>query len=138
MISVLDRPVASDGLDGFFGADGSGADIKCGFLPAVPQAVLGASDESRPGDADDVRDEPVPQGVFEQRTGIEDLDDTGLGAHALVPVEGFMAFQRRLRFCGPFDFPQQAGLIFLNLNKQMAVCLAGRAESFFDSAWRRA
>jgi hypothetical protein len=39
---------------------------------------------------------------------------------------------------GLVNFAQQAGLIFLNLYKQMAVCLAGRHKSFFDSAWRPA
>jgi hypothetical protein len=47
-----------------------------------------------------------------------------------------MARQRRIDLGDRRNFAQEAGLIFLNLNKQMAFCLAGRSERFFDSAWR--
>ena len=138
MISVLDAPMASDGLGGVFRADGHGADIKGGFLSAVPQSVLCSAHEGRSGDADDARDEAVPYGVFKHGAGIEDLDGSGLGAHAFVQVDGFMAPQWPINFGGGLDFPHQGGLIFLNLDKKMTFRLAGRAKSFFDSAWRPA
>ncbi len=65
-------------------------------------------------------------------------DGAVLMACALARIDGFMLLQGRIRHGGLVDFLQQAGLIFLNLNKQMAVRLAGRGESFFDNAWRQA
>ncbi|MCP4082164.1 MAG: hypothetical protein GY743_18180 [Planctomycetaceae bacterium] len=79
---------------------------------------------------------PVPTGLFKCRSGIENLYNAGLGAHALSFVDGFMARQWRVCLGNHLDFSQQVGLIFLNLNKQMALHLADRPESFFDSAWR--
>ena len=87
-------------------------------------------------DADDARDEPVPGCFFERGTGIENLDDAGLGAQTAGWVLGFIARQWRIRLGDLLDCPQQAGLVFLHLNKQMAVCLAGRLECFFGSAGR--
>jgi hypothetical protein len=136
MISVLDTPVAANGLGGFFCTERRGADEKAGFLASVPHPVFGALEECHSGHADDVRDEPVPAGLFKRRSGIENLYNAGLGAHALYFVGGFMARQRRFCLGDRLDFSQQAGLIFLNLNKQMAFRLAGCPESFFDSAWR--
>jgi hypothetical protein len=49
-----------------------------------------------------------------------------------------MACQRCIHVGDLLDCPQQGGLIFLNLNKQMAFRLAGCLESFFGSAWHPA
>ena len=136
MISILDTPVAANGHGGFFGAEGRGADVKAGLLASVPHPVFGALEECHSRHTDDVGDEPVPAGLFKRRSGIENLNNAGLGAHAFSSVDGFMARQRRFTLGDRLDFSQQAGLIFLNLNKQMAFRLAGRPESFFDSAWR--
>jgi hypothetical protein len=74
--------------------------------------------------------------LFKRHSSIENLNNAGLGAHALSSVDGFMASQRRFCLGDRFDFSQQTGLIFLNLNKQMAFRLMGCPESFFDNAWR--
>ena len=87
---------------------------------------------------DDARNKPVPRCFFECGRGIENFDDAVLVARALVGIDGLMARQGRIRHGGLFDFSQQAKLIFLNMNKQMAFHLAGGLESFFDSAWRQA
>jgi hypothetical protein len=75
---------------------------------------------------------------LQERACLEDLYRAALMAHALGVICGFAAFQRCIRLRGLFDFPQQTGLIFLNLYKQMAFRLAGCLEGFFDSAWRQA
>jgi hypothetical protein len=55
----------------------------------------------------------------------------GLIACALVGIDGFMLRQ----WCGVFvdclGFAQQAGLVRLELNKQMTVCFTGRQKYFF-------
>ena len=86
--------------------------------------------------SNDLHDETVPAGSLKRGLGIENLDNTGFGAHALAPVDGFMALQRRLCLGESLNFPQQTALIFFNLNKQMAFRRPGCPESFFDSAWR--
>ncbi len=138
MVFVLHTPVAADGLRRLCCTDGRGADIKGGFLSAVPQAVFGAAYERRSCDSDYACDEAVPCGFFQCGSGVENLDDAGLMAHALVRIDGLVARQGRTRHGGPVDFSQQSGLIFLNLDKQMAFHLAGRQKGFFDSAWRPA
>ncbi len=70
--------------------------------------------------------------------GVENLDDAVLMTRALALICGFAALQWCIRLGGLLNLAQQAWLIFLNLNKQMAVCLAGRGKSFFDNAWRPA
>ncbi len=134
MISVLDTPVAANGLGCFVCAEGCGADVKADFLTSVPHPVYGAPEECHSRHPDDVGDEPIPAGLFKCRDSIENLYNAGLGAHAFSSVDGFMARQRQVCLSNRLDFSQQAGLIFLNLNKQMALHLAGRPESFFDSA----
>ncbi len=138
VVLVLDAPVAADGLGGLFCAERGGADIKGRFFPAVPHAVLGAACERRSRHLDDARNEPIPRCFFECGTGVENFHDAGLMAHALGVVCGFAALQRCIGLRCALDFPQQAGLIFLNLNKQMALRLKDRLEGFFDSAWRPA
>lgn len=138
MISVFNTPVAADSVRCLFCADGGGADIEGGFLASVPQPVFGAALEGRSMDTDDARDEPIPGCFLERGASVENLYDAGLGAHTPERVGGFMARQWRIRLGDVLDLPQQAGLIFLHLNKQMAFCLAGHLESFFGSAWRPA
>ena len=136
MISILDTPVAANGYGSFFGAEARGTGVKAGLFASVPHPVFGALEECHSRHADDVGDEPVPAGLFKRRSGIKNLSNTGLDAHAFASVDGFMARQRGFCVGDRLDFLQQAGLIFLNLNKQMAFRLPGRPESFFDSAWR--
>ena len=61
------------------------------FFAPVPHPVFGAADECEPSDADNALDKPVPSGLLECGTGIENLDDAALGAHVLAPVGGIMA-----------------------------------------------
>ena len=57
-------------------------------------------------------------------------------APSFVRIDGFMSRQGRICHASLLDFPHQAKLIFLNLNKQMAFRLTGRPDCFFDNAWR--
>ena len=100
--------------------------------------VAGAADERGSVDADEAHNQALPCGAPQRGRGLEDLDGACLDARAQAPIDGFATRQGRLRLRGPFDRGEQAGLIFLNLYKQMAVCLAGRLEGFFGSAWRPA
>ncbi len=66
------------------------------------------------------------QGFSEVSNGVKDFDMAGLIACALVSIDGFMLRQ----WCGVFGdclgFGQQAGLVRLELNKQITVCFTGR------------
>jgi len=74
----------------------------------------------------------------ESGNGVEDLDAAAFMTRAAVGINGFMARQwHRVRGDG-LGFGQQAGLVSLELNEEMTVCLTGGEKGFFDSAWRRA
>ncbi len=138
MVFVFNAPVPTDGAACLIGTDFFGTGIKGNFVTSVPQTIPGASHESYSLNANDVRDSAVPCGFAECITSIEDLDDARFEAIALGIAGGLVTRQRRLRLCDLVDFAQQAGLIFLNLHKQMAFCLFRRPERFFGSAWHQA
>lgn len=60
------------------------------FFALVPHSVFGAADEGEPSDADNALDKPVPSGLLERGTGIENLDEAALGAHVLALIGGIM------------------------------------------------
>lgn len=138
MVFVFNAPVPADGAACLIGTVFFGTGIKGNFVTAVPQTIPGASHARYSLDANDVRDSSIPCSFAQCITGIENLNDTGFEAIALGIAGGLVTRQGRLRLCDLLDFAQQAGLIFLNLHKQMAFCCLRRLECFFGSAWHQA
>ena len=60
------------------------------ICPEMLHAGIAAADEGEPSDADNALDKPVPIGLLERGTGIENLDDAVFGAHVLAPIGGIM------------------------------------------------
>lgn len=138
MAAVFDAPVASDRLGCLVCADRRGRGIEGDISAQAPQAGFGVSDLSGSGDADEAFDEAAPGRADEGRFGVEDLDAAGLGAVALHGLFGLVSLQRGVRVGCAAQVLQEAGLVFLHLNKQVGLGAGGGLKCFFGSAWRRA